>query len=98
MLIERMTDRRERRANPRITRHRSVLHRHIEVFPDQDPLVAQVHVHHAQNFHDALDQAIVVSSMRLEKPHSLSYQANTFTNVPSMILVRVASKIDECGS
>ncbi len=44
------------------------------------------------------DQASVVSSMRLEKPHSLSYQAHTLTSVPSMTLVSVASKIDECGS
>ena len=46
----------------------------------------------------AFDQASVVSSMRLEKPHSLSYQAQTFTSVPSMTLVSVASKIEECGS
>ena len=34
----------------------------------------------------AFDQASVVSSMRFEKPHSLSYQAQTFTSVPSMTL------------
>ncbi len=39
----------------------------------------------------AFDQAIAVSSMRFEKPHSLSYQAHTFTRPPSMILVSVAS-------
>ncbi len=35
--------------------------------------------------------ASVVSSMRLEKPHSLSYQLNTFTKVPSITRVWVLS-------
>ena len=35
--------------------------------------------------------------MRLEKPHSLSYQAITLTRLPSMTKVLVASKIAECG-
>ena len=39
----------------------------------------------------AFDHANVVSSMRLENPHSLSYQAHTFTSVPSITLVSVAS-------
>jgi hypothetical protein len=38
-----------------------------------------------------------VSSIRFEKPHSLSYQAHTFTSVPSDTLVSVASKMDEAG-
>ena len=41
--------------------------------------------------------ATVVSSMRLLKPHSLSYHEHTFTKRPDT-LVQVASKIDECGS
>ncbi len=39
----------------------------------------------------AFDQASAVSSMRFEKPHSLSYHEHTFTRLPSMILVSVAS-------
>jgi len=35
--------------------------------------------------------ATVMSSMRLEKPHSLSYQLSTFTSVPPMTRVWVAS-------
>ena len=35
--------------------------------------------------------ASAVSSMRLLKPHSLSYQAQTLTSVPPMTLVNVAS-------
>ncbi|MCY1372282.1 hypothetical protein D9M69_594790 [compost metagenome] len=44
----------------------------------------------------ALASATAVSSMRLEKPHSLSYQAETLTSVP-LTLVSVASKVDEAG-
>ncbi len=94
-LVERVADRRQRRANARIAGHHAVLDRDIEILADQDPLAAQVHVRHAQDLHDALAQARVVSIMRLEKPHSLSYQAQAFTSVPPMTLVRVASNIEE---
>ena len=39
----------------------------------------------------AADNASVMSSMRLEKPHSLSYQLSTFTKVPPITRVCVAS-------
>lgn len=45
----------------------------------------------------AFIHATVVSSMRLEKPHSLSYQEHTLTRRPET-LVRVASKLEEAGS
>ena len=35
--------------------------------------------------------ASVVSSMRFEKPHSLSYHAQTFTSLPSMTFVKLES-------
>ena len=44
----------------------------------------------------AVINAIVVSSMRFEKPHSLSYQEETLTRRPET-LVSVASKFDEAG-
>ena len=44
-----------------------------------------------------LANASAVSSMRFEKPHSLSYQAQTFTRLPAT-LVRLASNTDEAGS
>lgn len=44
----------------------------------------------------ALINATVVSSMRLLKPHSLSYHDETFTSRPET-LVSVASKVDEAG-
>ena len=57
---------------------REILVRHAQHVHDADP-------------HDAFDQAIVVSSMRFEKPHSLSYQEHTLTSVPSVTRVSVAS-------
>ena len=46
--------------------------------------------------HLALTSATVVSSIRLEKPHSLSYQLVTFTRRP-LTLVRVLSKVEDAG-
>src|SRR5262249_51709130 len=45
----------------------------------------------------AFTKATVASSIRLLKPHSLSYQLETFTRRPAT-LVRVASKMLERGS
>ena len=41
--------------------------------------------------------ATEVSSIRLEKPHSLSYQLRTLTRPPSLTFVWADAKIDECG-
>ena len=49
------------------------------------------------HFYLAAINAMVTSSMRFEKPHSLSYQLDTFTNRPETF-VSVASKTDERGS
>src|ERR1700760_3546648 len=42
--------------------------------------------------------ATAVSAMRLEKPHSLSYQLITRTKLPFWTLVWSMWKVDECGS
>src|ERR1700694_5322312 len=47
--------------------------------------------------HFAFISATVASSMRLEKPHSLSYQAQTLTSVPSDTRVRPESKMALAG-
>src|SRR5688572_10508603 len=52
--------------------------------------------HDASGYFAAI-QLITTSSMRLEKPHSLSYQLETFTSRPET-LVSVASKVEEAGS
>ncbi len=44
----------------------------------------------------AVASATAVSSMRFEKPHSLSYQLDTFTRRPDTF-VSVASNVDEAG-
>src|SRR5215472_7290378 len=98
VLVERVTDGGEGRADTRIAHYHAVLHRDVQILADQNPLVAQLRIRHAQQLHEALDHASVVSIMRLEKPHSLSYQAHTLTSVPSITLVRVASKIEEWAS
>src|SRR5262249_36489495 len=98
ILVERITDRRQGRTDPGVARDHAALYGNVEVFPDEDPLVAQVRIRNAQNLHDTFDQATVVSIILLEKPHSLSYQAQTFTRVPSMTFVRVESNMDECES
>src|SRR5690606_20040720 len=79
--------------------------RHVEVGAQKDALAAQPpiagEVFEAEEVgcahHSASIIATAVSSMRLEKPHSLSYQAVTLTKLSST-RVRVASKMLECGS
>ena len=94
-----LAQRRQRRTDAGIAGHHAVGHRHVQILTDQDPLAGERHIRHAPNFHQtAFDQATVVSSMRLEKPHSLSYQAQTFTSVPPTTLVSVASNVEECAS
>ncbi len=39
--------------------------------------------------------SFIISSMRQEKPHSLSYQENTFTRVPPITIVESESNTDE---
>ncbi len=103
---QRLLDRRQRGADARIAGDDAVLDRHVEVLADQHALAGERHVLHAHDtrrdaprraaghgrgVHFARLQASVVSSMRFEKPHSLSYQAQTLTSVPSMTLVSVES-------
>src|SRR5262245_3152820 len=45
-----------------------------------------------------LPNATAVSAMRLEKPHSLSYQDRTDTKLPAITLVWSRAAVDECGS
>src|SRR5450830_492945 len=56
---------------------------------------ARAFFHASQNYLADI-KATVVSSMRFEKPHSLSYHDDTFTRRPDT-LVRVESKFDEAG-
>src|ERR1700761_9084996 len=94
-----LAQRRQRRTDAGITGDHPVGHRHVQILADQNTLARKREVRHAPDFHqDAFDQASVVSSMRFEKPHSLSYQAQTFTSVPPTTLVSVESNVEECAS
>src|SRR6185437_7135756 len=99
-LLEGQAIGRKGRPDARVVGDRAaVAERHVEVGADEDAAPAERHVRHAKEVHPyfAAIQAITTSSMRLEKPHSLSYQLDTFTSRPET-LVSVASKIDERGS
>ena len=92
----------------------AVLHRHVEVDAHQDAFALHVDVverakrigqyehparcRRATRAQISLPIATAVSAMRLEKPHSLSYQDITRTKVPSMTLVWSMWKIEERGS
>ncbi|PAV69294.1 hypothetical protein WR25_17278 [Diploscapter pachys] len=41
--------------------------------------------------------AVAVSTMRFEKPHSLSYQLTTRTSLPSSTAVSRLSTVEDCG-
>ena len=89
-------DRRQRRTNAHVARYLAVIHRHVQVLSDENPLTGQLEFGHLDNRHGrafylALTRATVVSSIRFENPHSLSYHAITLTIVPSITLVSVAS-------
>ena len=94
----RMHDGGQRRANAGVVLYIAVLvERDVEVDAHEEPLALD-----GQLF-DRADHSLpatisATSTMRLEKPHSLSYQAKTFTNLPSSpTMVCVESKIEEAG-
>ena len=82
-------------TDARVVLNDAAAYGHIEIGAYQDSLVCRIKVIQGNepNAHcyPAFIRAMVVSSMRLENPHSLSYQATTFTVVPSMTLVSEAS-------
>src|SRR5207248_804304 len=75
----------------------AVLHRYVEVFPDQHPLARDV-----DGRYRGLQSRSAIyemrSTMRQLKPHSLSYQLTTLARCEPSMMVSGASTIDECGS
>src|SRR5690606_26113506 len=96
--IDGVFERRDLGADARVTGDDPILNGDVQIRPDQKALVLQIQIGHPQNAHLTLDHARATSSIRLENPHSLSYQAQTLTSVPPMTLVSVASKLAEWGS
>ncbi len=92
-------DGRQRGLQAGIVADRAVMHRHVEIDAHQRALVLDVGVGEAAEAHQIRRPiATAVSAMRLEKPHSLSYQLSTDTNLLSITLVWSMWKIEECGS
>ena len=80
----------------------AVAHRHVEIGAEQHPLprdrdAVQRPERHEPRLPYRLPSSAAVSDMRLEKPHSLSYQLSTRTSAPSTTAVWVASKVDEAA-
>src|SRR5690606_31874482 len=108
-------DRRQGRRDARVVGHLALLvHRDVEVDPDEDPLVLEpaalvegaelellegvdVAETHRRLFGVQEPTSAARSIMRFEKPHSLSYQAKTFTIVSPRTWVRVPSTVLEAG-
>ena len=94
--LDRVLQRRQRGADALVGGDPPVLERHVQVLADEQPLPGERLL--GQKSHasqPACMAASVVSSMRLEKPHSLSYQEQALTRVPPITRVMPASKFDE---
>jgi len=50
-LLQRQLDGRQRSENARVALHHAILHRHVEILPDQHALAGEVEVGHLQNGH-----------------------------------------------
>src|SRR5207247_1459023 len=77
--------------------HAPVLQRNVEIHPDENPLapdVAEV-LERPQGQREA-PMRPTRSTIRLENPHSLSYQPITLTSVP-LAMVDNESKMHECA-
>ncbi len=99
---EQLLERRHRALDAARVADQAVLHRHVEVEPDQHrPArdVAQI-LQRAQVGHrralppQSLPRIAATSPMRQEKPHSLSYQDATRTSLPSSTLVAERSTVE----
>src|SRR5690606_6245415 len=102
--VERVPNGRQGGADPRVVGDPTVLERNVEIHPDEDSLPRQVQLVQGANRHlhslpGAQPRVAIIratSTMRLEKPHSLSYQARTLT-MSSMTMVESASTADDHG-
>src|SRR5690606_28160293 len=102
--VQGQADARHRRGNPGVFRDLALLvERDVQIGANEHALALQLALlgqlgqcHDPAHAYLADIKATVVSSMRLLKPHSLSYQDVTLTRLP-MTLVSVASKLLEAG-
>src|ERR687888_414011 len=97
-VLDRVLDRGERGADPRVVRDRAVLDRDVEVDAYQHAPSLQIEIldapfgdYSAFHYSPFVTMWRTRSTQRFEYPHSLSYQASTFTKSPSMTFVYDAS-------
>ena len=91
--------RRHRRRQPRHVADVIAVHRHVEVGADDDaPAPDGTNVVQRAEHQTRRAISVAVSTMRFEKPHSLSYQLTTRTRCPSSTVVSRLSIVDEAGS
>ncbi len=85
--------------DPRQVGNFAVAHRHIQISAQQHPFAGDLQAIERAEPHDTyrLPNNAAVSAIRLEKPHSLSYQPITRTSSPSTTAVCVASKLHDAG-
>ena len=99
--LERVLEGRDRGPQPRVRADPSAVERHVQVLADQQALAGERQRLHQQHGHGpgppyfAFTIASIVSSIRLEKPHSLSYHEQTLTRRPPIARVSSASTVDE---
>src|SRR4029079_18838554 len=97
--VAKLQHRREHGAEPRVVRDLGPVHRHVEIDPDQDLLSGQlirqiVECLQAGHAQPSLAIAQAESTIRFEKPHSLSYQLTTRTSLPSRTAVSRLSTVE----
>ena len=93
---DRVPERRQGGAEAGIGGDRAALERHVQILADEQALPREGQLgQEAHGSQPAFIAARVVSSMRLEKPHSLSYHEQALTSVPPITRVMPASKFEE---
>src|SRR5438270_872270 len=101
-LLGQLSDRGRQPLDPRPVRDLPIAERNVEVgaeqhAPPRDIEAVERAERHAPVRSQSRPNNAAVSPMRLEKPHSLSYQPITRASAPSTTVVWVASKLQDAG-
>src|SRR6267142_246848 len=97
-VFENITDRWEGSPDTRVVCNSPAIDRNIEVHAHEHTLAAQIEIRNGEFAHECyFTSSLMRSRIRQLKPHSLSYQENTLTNLSPSVFVNGASTMDECG-
>src|SRR3984957_1300545 len=105
--LAQLLDGRQGGAQAGVVADHAVLHRHVEIDADQHALAAQVGLVEGAEGHGglllgaayiSLAIARAVSAIRVEKPHSLSYQLRTRASLPSITWVWGRATVEEAAT